>query len=62
MNKGFQCLELLHHQILIDKILIQEWPVPISADVVTYPNSDLSLLELIEKLTNGCITLSNQEK
>tara|TARA_R110002072_G_scaffold172728_4_gene327040 strand:+ start:8883 stop:9749 length:867 start_codon:yes stop_codon:yes gene_type:complete len=37
------------HQKLTEKIAIQEWPVSISAGVVTYTNSDLTLIELIEK-------------
>jgi diguanylate cyclase (GGDEF)-like protein len=37
------------HTLLSEKIALQEWPVSLSAGVITYTNSNLSLTQLIEK-------------
>jgi len=40
------------HQMVTEKIAIQAWPVSLSAGVITYTSSNLSLTELLEKADN----------
>ena len=37
------------HQSLAEKIAIQEWPVTISAGVITYTQTDMNLIQIINK-------------